>query len=286
MRIPENMEDAVWKATRVFPQLEGLKPGFPDQGGENFTIFFDDKVVQMPRQEESIRSFQRQIELLEKLEKQDLGVKIPRIIDFDNTANVMMSELITGKPLNEFTLHAMSKPEQEEIGMQLGTFLRQLHSLNPSTINSTKYVENKRGYISSILLQLNRFGLAEAARLEEQDINVVRWYLTQMSSLPDDTAMLHGDLSYRNILYDSEKKRISIIDFGSSREGYRHEDFLYVGGFPALVQDELNNAYGQFGNKPIHRDLLEISRKVENVFRVIAGSQLIDRQPVIVRDYN
>ncbi len=131
----------------------------------------------------------------------------------------------------EYFAHSIYKmltiEERQQLTHDIALFLFELHSSLPYNTRKALKVR-ERFYINDISKIIDRL------QQKEENNNIillaeeVQRCLENVSIKEDEKAVIHGDLHYSNMAFDTTKKRINgVYDFDLLRISDIHEDFIY-----------------------------------------------------------
>jgi aminoglycoside 2''-phosphotransferase len=216
-----------------FPELASAPVEFNGEGLEHDVVIVDGRrVFRFPKHEWARANLQRETGILERVRR---AVDLPVPHFFVAAPDFVAYDLIVGEPLFRDDWLRLDAAGQARIAAQLGTFLRQLHSLPAADIAPTDarrtrdqwlglYADVERELFPLMLSPTRTWVKRHFAPLAADE----RW-------LDFSPAIIHADLAQYHILFDRQQAHLSgIIDFGTAGNGD-----------PALDLGILINVYGE-----------------------------------------
>lgn len=255
MKYCDDLDQAERFVRLVFPDLEGQPLDRTKQGNEYFTFMTKDEVIRIARNEGVGTNMQREVALHAAVCAKDFSASIPQIIQFEPENNAMRIQKLPGKPLSDL-MDSLPAEELKDVARQTGLFLAELHGFFPKEDDpaNAEMNSNKNVLLSRVeKMQTRTTDSDEIARLQR-----VRDYVAEYETLDDRQAMVHGDISPSNIIYDPATKTIGVIDFNNCHSSLCHRDFSVMGHLfpPSFVEDALES-YTAKTQKPMSLDVVK-----------------------------
>lgn len=154
-------------------------------------------------------SAQKSLELQKLLGELSTPVQTPKIISLQN--DTLIESYQAGQPLDDTLYTSLPESEQNQIAYDMAYFLNELHQYQIEAIENTPPVHPEPlAYGTSAIIQ-NTVG--------ENNWQFFQNNLRQINAAKNVGKRLgftHQDLRPDNVLYDTETKKVKIIDFGES----------------------------------------------------------------------
>jgi aminoglycoside phosphotransferase (APT) family kinase protein len=208
-------EDLARRLLGQFPELavESLEP-FAE--GWDYALWLVDEtwVFRFPRREIAIAGVEREIAALPALAPQ-LPVPVPVPVFVGQPAHgypwpFFGSRLLPGRELGELTL---DNDLRTSVGRSVAAFLRELHAAEPEYELPSD--SNRRADMTKRVPKTReQLGELEALGLRRRSAAVDR-LLDEAERLPppEDSAVVHGDLHFRQVLAEDDGRLTGIIDW-------------------------------------------------------------------------
>lgn len=168
---------------------------------------------------------------------------------------------IPGSELQVDIFDNLSLTIKENLAKKLANFLLYLHSLPIETYHRGMDVWNFGGeYYASFYEKITTYILPNIS--EQQRELLLKFYFHYLNH-PDyyqyNPCLIHGDLAFNNIMFDSQSMQVGIIDFGNVSIGDPDYDFFYL--------------YADYGEDFYHKVLTyyggNFTEKIENKFNML-----------------
>lgn len=161
-------------------------------------------------------------------------VFVPQCVQLEK--GYSLEEFASGEPLTYELYQALSQDDKAFLSKQLADFIANAHR---QTFNS----QHKRIDVDNAKINLDEgiHFLLEKHAISEKEASVYLRLATKFSERDSDDeimCLVHRDICEENLLYDHRLKRLSVIDFSSSRMGCVYEDFI-----PAFNHLSLSTPY-------------------------------------------
>ena len=169
-------------------------------------------------------------------------IKIPNIEYslINDEISILGYKKVEGKFLTPEMYLAMSKEEQDLLKQDIANFLRKIHDLDYTDINSYK-IDNKQNVLEEY--QLLRDTIYDSfTDIEKQYVEKFMQRLNKTTIFDDRKCLCHNDFSCNHLLLDDKNKLTGIIDFGDSGIIDEYCDFIY------LLEDseeEIGSSFGE-----------------------------------------
>jgi len=201
-------------------------------------------VFKFPKSEAGKQEYAYEVPTLEMIKKCELKVKIP-IINWSSPDNDYIGYYgVVGNATLQDELTRLSKIDIVKIGSAIGSFIKQLHSIEPREANMTMTVEEEiekyqaryraclptiNSYFSnSELLAIDNFYTVEMPK--------------QMMGLAENPVFSHGDLGLYNLILMNDNE-VGVIDFGDAGLYDESHDFICLED--ETILEHAITAYGE-----------------------------------------
>ena len=181
-------------------------------------------VFKFPRSAKFRDECKYEIATLKLLKEENFNLHIP-VLNWVAEDNLYFGFYgVKGTPLREI-IGNLTEAQKNDIGTQIGKFLRQLHSIKNYDDMRSKTLEEQaqeyqNWYIKGRKLLTRFLNKTEIKKIDDFFANEVPASMRGRSKL----VLSHGDLDYNNTLID-DKNRVGIIDFGDAHLYDRSQDF-------------------------------------------------------------
>ena len=134
--------------------------------------------------------------------------------------------MVSGRELTVSRFRRLTASEKDTIAKQLAKFISTLHATPKSII--IKYnvrSENQETNYKNLVRDVKKLLFP---RLRKQDIQAIKEYFAELKDALDhkySNALIHNDITWAHILWDSENKQVNIIDFSDRAFGDPAIDF-------------------------------------------------------------
>ena len=199
-------------------------------------------MFKFPRSEKHKAECRHEAEMVEIVSKCEFDVSVPRLYKAAADGAYFGYFGVSGVPLSD-VMPTLSDSRKEDIGRQLGGFLRQLHGITEyGELEELTPQEQVREY--SEIYQKGRrklcgyFSGDEMRKLDKFFADEVPKCMNGIG----ETVFSHGDLGGNNILIDSGN-RVGVIDFGDAGLYDITQDFRGIED--EVVLSAMTKAYGR-----------------------------------------
>ena len=195
-----------------------------DLSGNDFVI----KTCAMSDYSKWEQECKREIEITSKLsDKMDRTYDIPLSeLQGEVGSKYMLSSLIKGKELSRTKLNQLSEEEQTSIAKSLAQFMYQLHSQYIEQNTSSKFSSNTAEFFHNNNYHDEKEKIYKHLSPNIQDsMNTIFEAFDKDINIGRIKSTCHNDLIKDNLLYDTDKKKLGIIDFGDVAENDIYSDF-------------------------------------------------------------
>lgn len=248
-------------------KIKVKEDGFISRG---FVIDNGSLVFKFPRKEGVDYKFE--IENLNNLNLLNLGINLQKVAYTSNNNEYLGIYGVLGKSLEDVNL---SKEEKENIGHQLGAFLKKLHQVkkdNGLICNLKTEIEAWQNRVKSI----DDFITKTFTEKEQEIIHTLmfKYMPNKLNHLGEELVFSHGDLGDGNVFIDDNLK-VGVIDFNES--GLLDE----AGDFMDISSDIIRNAMlDSYGADDILREKVEIRRDIRSL--IVLKPYLTRNNPQVI----
>jgi aminoglycoside phosphotransferase (APT) family kinase protein len=206
-----------------------------NRGAESLIIEVNDKwIFRFPRSSVFKEKMEKRLSfLLSFPNTSPLQVPVPKFIE----PSFIGYEKISGEPLYSTNIEKLAKNDRLKIAKQFGLFLKTLHSYKDRKINfDTGYlVMRKEDYESCPKLITQYLNADERKALDAK----LRAIANNPRNFEKPKTIIHGDLNFNNILWDSNRKVITgILDWSDMGLGIPAMDFIALADFNKKRSDQ------------------------------------------------
>lgn len=177
----------------------------------------------------------------------------------EGTDKYMVSSLIKGEELSKSKLSQLSIDDQVEIATSLAQFMYQLHLHNLKQNDNHEFTSNSAQFFHSNDYEIEKQRIYKHLPLSTQEsMNEVFDNFDKDPNVGKITSTCHNDLIKDNLLYDTDNKKLGIIDFGDLSENDVYSDFanlMKMGQLGDQFAVKVINQYNKFhqnNNSNIH----------------------------------
>lgn len=198
---------------------------FSDNGFLSFGYIINDGEIIFKFRKKPSVSYKNEIELLSFLNAQSFGVNLQRVAFISPDDSYLGLYGVKGFCIEN---KALSEEVRESIGLQIGDFLKKLHSLSPHCNSNCsldfELTAWQERFMKSLTIISRYFTEAETENLK---LFMLEEAPKKLLSLGENYVFSHADLGEGNIFLD-ENGRVGVIDFNES--GYADEaaDFMDI----------------------------------------------------------
>ena len=155
-------------------------------------------------------------------------IKIPSIeySYITDEISILGYKEIKGKFLNPELYFSMSKEKQDTLKYDIAKFLRQMHDLDYTEIESYT-IDNKQNVLEEYQL-LKETIYDSLTDIEKEYIESFMKRLMSTTIFDGKKCLCHNDFSCNHLLLDDDNKLVGIIDFGDAGIIDEYCDFIYL----------------------------------------------------------
>nr|AIA13715.1 Phosphotransferase enzyme family [uncultured bacterium]AIA14004.1 Phosphotransferase enzyme family [uncultured bacterium] len=249
---------------------------FIDAGWDSRVYMINDgySFFKFPRSDKIRQRYQYEIAALKLAATVNPAVQVPEVSWGHPSNEYFGYHGVPGTVLAEM-IPTLTGNTKQTIGSIIGTFLKQLHELSlpgARMIPVDREIKQfQEWYQPAVPVIQQMFSESEQRQLRTL---VEDTWPAQLLSLGSDTVLCHGDLGFRNCLYQDETT-IGIIDFGDVGYYDRSKDFIN------LTDPEIFEAALQaYGDSPELRQKIAIRQTVLQIIKLTASIGKQDEQGV------
>lgn len=208
-----------------YPDLTINKYTFINQGQNSYVAVINDEFVfKFPRYNQVIEELKKESIFLKKISGYiTLDIPLPYFSSFESNevGGVFIGyEMIKGVPLERELLYKLGN--KHEVVAQIADFLKELHGLPVGNFNDG-FMEKRDGYEywSNMFVKIRENIFPHIREDAKEHISkTFHKFLDDGENFMYEPVIIHGDLGSSNIIFDTEKERVSgIIDFGQASIG-------------------------------------------------------------------
>lgn len=243
---------STWQAAKGDAKAKGQQ--IIEHGWEQHVIIDEPEnvVYRYPRHASALAKLKDEVEILDTLHHVHFSVPIPRLTNFDGQR--AKYQYIAGEVLDETEIAHLSTEQAQTIGQELGIFLAELHSVNPSLIHHKAWRQK------GTLLQYYRRRIKDAPndnQWKESAWDTLKDLEELLAQTDPKQVVVHGDLHCLNMVISQDHNHLAgVIDLSEIEIGDPHQDFrkIFMSG-PRLLLPAIRG-YQQAGGQPIHEKLV------------------------------
>mgnify|MGYP001270420768 CR=1 FL=1 len=217
-----------------FPKLEWKKYKFLDHGWDHFAIILDDKIVFRTTKgvSKDVEGLLYDETRLLKYLKNKISVGIPNYTYISKDKSIAGYNILGGKELSPSKFKKINSTDKEKIAKQLANFITFLHSTPKSAVKkfNVPVANPKKDYLDMVL---NAKKLI-FPKLNKKEIAAIEKFFTELKTTLDydgPNVLIHTDLKWEHLLWNSKKKKLNIIDFSDREFGDPAIDFTSFWAF-------------------------------------------------------
>jgi len=233
-----------------FPEISITDIKFNDEGWDNQIFVINNELIfRFPRYREASQRLEREIELLNHLQK-EIITSIPNYIYKGklNEKNIIFGgyKIIRGKNLTPTIFNQIhSKDIKKNLASQIAEFLSSLHQFplkRAFKLNVPR--QNKKEGILSLYKEIKQVVFPFiSAREQNWANNQFDTFLNEQQVFEYDPVLIHGDFSSDHILYEEELQKIGVIDFSDVSVSDPARDFVCLLDFEKEFEQLVINNY-------------------------------------------
>ncbi len=219
-----------------FVDLKIREISYVDEGDNSEVYLVNDLYMfRLPKHEWASTSLKKEIKILPKI-KNSLNLSIPDFTFIGKPSEIFPMyyvgyKKIEGKALTKKIFDNLSTQEKDKTAQQIAVFLKKLHSF-PIDDRAKDYlkIKNFKTKCKSDYLRAKEkiYPILTSAERKSLD-KIFREYLNNSYNFKYKPTLIHNDLSYDHIFFDTKENRIcGIIDFGNITIGDPDYDFTLI----------------------------------------------------------
>lgn len=210
---------------RYEPRIRALRPDLEihslalnTEGIINDVVLVNEALVfRFAKNERSVQALAAELQILDRV-RPKLSLSMPA--PFHTEADLVAYPLLPGAPLTRLTLLQQPEAIQEALAHQLGTFLRELHSVETSGLPPTRAPVTRERWLNLYQRIQEKIYPLFLPFQREWAQSFFAAALANAEFFHYPPALIHGDLAPYHLLFSAEQKRLTgVIDFGVSGVG-------------------------------------------------------------------
>jgi aminoglycoside phosphotransferase (APT) family kinase protein len=194
----------------------------------------------------------------------DRGYPVPRPHWLEtDTSRLGSAFMVMDKVEGKLAGDVFDPPKSRESVLRSATVLGELHSLSAAeiapTLRPAVQTALDRPQLRNLVLELKRTWETSARAACVAMDAVFTWLLDNVDRIQPLTAVVHGDYSYHNILFDKDDALSAVMDWELVRIGHPAEDLGYIRAavLSRIPWDDFMAAYRAGGGADVHhRDVV------------------------------
>lgn len=202
-------------------QISKIEYNLVDGKHNDIVIINDKQVFKFAKYDWSVGFLDNEVNIL-NLVRKDITMPVPKIESLEK--GIARCSYIKGGPLFRNTLLLMDNKSQEAIAEQIGTFLKQLHSIPldeknnkdiygcPVSLSREDWLAQYDEMQRKVLPYCNSYS-------KEYIAQIFKPLLNNKNFLEFEPALIHGDLMPYHFLFNKSNRINGVIDFGLSGIG-------------------------------------------------------------------
>ncbi|MFW6283169.1 MAG: aminoglycoside phosphotransferase family protein [Minisyncoccales bacterium] len=215
------------KINKVFPN-EIKSWTYHNDGFDSYVYSINDEwIFKIPKRDEVWESLKREKDFLDYF----FEISPSNVPNFEFFGERIVGyKKISGKKLaNEF-FESLDEVEQNLIVNQFGIFLKTLHSSRCQKQTPSEYRNffNKEGFIS-LATKIQKIIIPKVSKNIQNNINdFLQKFQKNERNFQNQQGSVHADLYANNVLWDTNKKKLGVIDFGDVAKSAVVKDFTLL----------------------------------------------------------
>jgi aminoglycoside phosphotransferase (APT) family kinase protein len=222
----KNADTLLKRIKLEFQSLVWEKHTFLNHGWDHEVIILDDKIVfRFPNSSEYGTALKSEIDLLKFLSDK-IQANIPRYKYIAKDYSFAGYDIIPGVELSEEVFAKLSDNEKKLIAEQIAKFLTAMHSLTKEELSPFKIDKADMPSETKRLRQQSKQYLEGV--LNNNEYRKLTEILDELDSLDSESipsVLVHNDMSTSHIFWDSDTRKIGVIDFSDRCLGDPAFDF-------------------------------------------------------------
>lgn len=246
------------KINKVFPDKIASWQYHDDGFDSHVYTINGDWIFKIPKRDEVWDDLKREKDFLDYFFKIS-PANVPNFEFFGD--RIVGYKKISGQKLTNEFFESLDKEEQNLIISQFGNFLKVLHSskCKKQTPSGYRNFFNKEG-LSQLITKIQKIIIPKVPKNIQYNINgFLLKFQKNEKNFQNQQGSVHADLYANNVLWDSDKKKLGVIDFGDIAKSAIVKDFTL------LLAD-----YSDSENDLLLKNLLEVyDSKDDDLFRKV-----------------
>lgn len=225
-------------------------------------------------------SMQHEHKLLNALN--GLGVPTPRALAVDPDGSALgHPSIIMEKVSGQAMLPGVPRPEfgvegGRAVGDKIAKHLARIHSVDVTAVarESEKGLSQREAlqqHFGRYYKQWQKVQLEPSITLQQG----FSWMLEKLDELDDSFTLVHGDLDFRNIMFEGADVS-AVLDWERSHLGHPAEDLAYLRGDIETIMDwdEFVAMYRKHGGKPVTEEALKLFHMWGYLFKAFSATSM------------
>lgn len=239
-------ESFLQKIKDEFPEIQWKHHHFLTHGWDHIIVVFDNKLIfRAPKDvPKDLRSeLFDEIRLLHYLKKK-LKVGIPEYTHVSKDQSFAGYKMLRGSELNPLQFKRFSILEKGKFAKQIANFFTALHSTPKSIITKFNVREDNPQKDYARLVRDTKKNLFP--RLNKTEVRTLENYFDELKGALGHThakVLVHNDLTWEHILWDSKQQQVNIIDFSDRVFGDPAMDFAGLWEFGRKLTSRVYELY-------------------------------------------
>ncbi|MBT6691070.1 aminoglycoside phosphotransferase family protein [Candidatus Parcubacteria bacterium] len=250
----------IQKIKAEFPRIEWKEYKFLSHGWDHFAIILDNKIVfRSPKKaSDNLKNeLYNEAGLLRYL-KQKVAVGIPEYIYISKDKSLAGYKMLSGTELEPSFFESLSDAAKEKIAKQLANFISTLHATPKYVIKEFNVEESKPQKDYTALTDNSKKLLFP--KLDKKEVQMIKKFLKELKTTLDhkySNVLIHTDLKWEHLLWNTEKNKLNIIDFSDREFGDPATDFTSLWAFGNKFTNRVYELYeGKKDEKFLYRSQL------------------------------
>ena len=215
------------KINKVFPN-EIKSWTYYDDGFDSHVYSINDEwIFKIPKRDEVWESLKREKDFLDYFFEIS-PTNVPNFEFFGE--RIIGYKKISGQKLTNEFFESLDEAEQNLIVDQFGIFLKALHSSKCEKQTPSEYRNffNKEGLIQ-LVTKIQKIIIPKVSKNIQNNINdFLQKFQKNERNFQNQQGSVHADLYANNVLWDTDKKKLGVIDFGDVAKSAVVKDFTLL----------------------------------------------------------
>jgi len=240
----------IQKIKNYFPKIKWKKYRILTHGFDHVIIILDEKIIfRFPKEKEYKAEFENEIQLLHYLKKK-VKVGIPEYNYISKDKSIAGYDMVRGRELTASCFRSLPASEKDAVAKQLAEFISTLHATPKSIV--AKYnvrTENQEKEYKILVRDVKKLLFP---RLKKPEVQAIEKYFTELKDALGheySNTLIHNDLAWTHILWNSENKQVNIIDFSDRAFGDPAIDFSGLFEYDTKFVEKILKLYSEKKDK-------------------------------------